>query len=189
MASSTKVCTTTNLTLLSGTSPTRVTLGNSTNMAISDNVYFSAACTGAGTNTFTMRAGGFGFSIPTTATIDGYEILIERSRGNTGVGNCVDTTIQINATGTNKATNSSFPTTDTNIIYGSPTDKWGLNYTPTDVNTNFIVATVTNISVTSGTVEARFDFIQATIYYTEAITGKKRSVSGGVSYFASAAHF
>lgn len=192
MASSSKPCTAFNGIANTGTSPTRTTLNGSPEVLASDDTYYIGRYTGAGTNTLSFRAGGFGFSIPSTSTIDGFEFLVERKRGNTGVGSCVDTTIQIHngttTVGTNKGTNTAFPTTDTNIIYGGPTDKWGLSYTPADINVStFRVQTVTTTTVTSGTVDAQFDFIQMTVYYTDTITGKKRSVSGGVSYFAGCA--
>lgn len=190
MTSSIKAATETNGVTVTGTSSVKTSSGAGSALSTSDNTYFAGVCTGAGTNTFSFRAGGYGFSIPTTATIDGFELLVERKRGNTGTGTCTDNTVQIHngttTVGTNKSTAVVFPTSDTNITYGGSTDKWGLTYTPTDVNTtNFRVQFIIDMSVTSGTVEAQFDFIQMTIYYTDA--GKKRSISGGATYFAGCA--
>lgn len=194
MATSIKVPTSFNGTSTAGTSATKGTTGGASDVATSNNTYFKGNFSGAGTNTLSFRAGGYGFSIPGTATIDGFEFLIERSKGNSGTGSCADNTIQIHngttVVGTNKSTGTAFPGTDTNITYGGPTDKWGLTYTPTDVNTTtFRVQIIIAVSVTSGTVDAQFDFIQMTIYYTDAATGKKRSVSGGASYFGGVACF
>lgn len=177
-----------------GTSTTRSTSGSVTDLQVSDNSYYRAIYTGAGTNSFSFRANTFNFTIPGTATINGFELLIERKRGNTGTGSCVDNTIQIcnisTPVGTNKSTGTAFPTTDTNITYGGPTDMWGLSYTPSDVNSaNFQVQIKVDTSVTSGTVEAQFDLVQMTVYYTAGASGKKRSVSGGASYFSGAACF
>lgn len=165
--------------------------GDATGLTTRDNVYYKADCTGNAT--FSFRAGGFGFTIPSGATIDGYELTLERKRGNTGTGSCVDSTVRLHTgslVGDNKGTSTGYPTTDTDRVYGGPTDKWNATISVSTINsTSFRVQLTTGITVSSGTVSAEFDYVQMTVYYTESASVKRRSVGGGVSNFSGVAHF
>ena len=194
MATSVKPATTASgVNFFSGSSGSKTFEGGGPNLTVSDNSDFRGIYGGAGTNTFSFRAGGFEFAIPASATIDGFEFLLERKRGGGGAGSCTTNIVQIHdgttTVGTNKETGSAMPTVDTNKIYGGPTDKWGLTYTPTDVNAETFRVQISNtVVVSSGTVSIEFDYAQMTVYYTDVEGVKRRSVSGGITYFAGCAH-
>src|ERR1700733_14634403 len=102
---------------------------NLTNLEATDGVYATCSPANSGILCQTINATGFGFSIPTGATISGIVVKIVRhiSTGtNTG-----DTTVQLikggSASGTNKAANTTYPTSDGTATYGSSTDLWGLS--------------------------------------------------------------
>ena len=115
----------------------------------------------------------YGFSIPTTATIDGIVVEIAQRRF---AGAAVDNRVSLWEIGTgfypgvqNKASATAWPATETIATYGSPTDTWGTSpvLTPTQINSsNFAV----NLSVkaTSNNTDIGVDFIRVTVYYTEA---------------------
>jgi hypothetical protein len=83
-----------------------------------------------------LRASNFGFSIPSTATILGVTVEVERSAAN--ANRHFDDTIKLLKAGTEAGTNQSagaaIPTTKAFATYGSSSSLWGTTLTPTDVN-------------------------------------------------------
>lgn len=109
----------------------------------------------------------FAFNIPSGATIDGIELSIERHGSSSDVR---DYAIQLSKTGgiavgDNKASASAWPTSDGTATYGGASDLWGTTWTPAEINdVNFGV--LAQAKSTSGTVSARVDFAEMTVYYT-----------------------
>lgn len=121
-----------------------------------------------------LKATDFDFAIPAGATIDGIKVEVEKSAQNTN--RIKDSSVRIVKGGvigaTNKADLANFwGTSDAYTTYGSPTDTWGLAWTPADINaSDFGVAFAAKKDTTSGNeYEARVDHIRITVYYTPAI--------------------
>lgn len=110
---------------------------------------------------------GFGFNLPVGAEILGIEVRIER-RG-TGSGNDIrDNVVRLQTevgtlVGTNKATNSSWPSADEVAVYGGPDDLWGTTFTRAQVNASQFGVEVRARGAAAGTAEV--DHIQMTVTY------------------------
>lgn len=109
--------------------------------------------------------------VPTGATIDGIETSIERSK--TG-GTVVDTIVRLVkggvVVGSNLASGTSWPGTDTVATYGGPTELWGETWTAADVNAGtFGVVLSCEETLDIGS-SARVDAGTLTVYYTPAAT-------------------
>jgi hypothetical protein len=116
-----------------------------------------------GSPTHYLKATNFNFSIPAPAEIRGIEVLVERR---SGAGSIVDSRARIVKGGTvgsaDRALPGTWPTTDTIVTYGSPTDLWGETWTPADINnTNFGFA----LSVFDNVDVAAVDHIQIRVTY------------------------
>lgn len=124
-----------------------------------------------------LRADQFGFAIPGTATIDGIVVEIERR---CGAGTARDFRVQLlddagALIGDNKASATSWPSTDTVASYGSSSDLWGASWTPTSINdTQF--GMVLSVEATSANVDIFVDFFRITVHYTDGGGG------GGPTY-------
>jgi hypothetical protein len=88
-----------------------------------------------------LKITGFGFAVPTGATIIGVEAVVQR--GKTGEANAVDAGILLVKGGTPEGTNHNspelWPASGESKLgvphsYGSPEDLWGLSLTPTNAN-------------------------------------------------------
>ena len=126
----------------------------------------------------------FGFTIPSSATIDGVVVSVER-RGALlagGAGTVRDTTVQLLkggvATGDNKAeTTLDWPAADTVQSYGSTTDGWGATLAATDLNlSDFGVRLAVEGHV--GVELAEIDHVTITVYYT-AVGGSELNNRAG----------
>lgn len=119
-----------------------------------------------------LKATGFGFSIPSGATIDGISVDIERNNGAFFASNVNDSTIKIIKggviAGTNRAVPATFwPLVDTTANYGSSSDLWGTTWTDTDINaSNFGVAISARGQSFKASATPAVDFVSITIYYT-----------------------
>lgn len=142
--------------------------------AASDNAYASRTVSDVVTSTRELNATGFGFSIPSGATINGVVVEIEKSRTSTS-GSQSDLAVQLvkggTVSGSNKAAAGDWPTTDAYTTYGTSADLWSLSLTDTDINaSNFgvvIRAQSSGLSGEKGTNQIRVDHIRITVYYTE----------------------
>lgn len=114
------------------------------NAKASDNLYANSTLAVFNDSTDYLKASNFGFAIPTTATINGVVVEVERY----SPGSIRDASIRLVKNGfiagddkINRATGLDWPApTDTNtyVSYGGSTDLWGLSLTPADINaTNF----------------------------------------------------
>lgn len=89
-------------------------------------------------DTGNLKATGYGFSIPTSATILGVVYTIKRQTKSNTTSPFGDQTISLIKggviSGNNKAAIGNWSTATTTVSYGSSSDLWGLTLTPTDVN-------------------------------------------------------
>jgi VCBS repeat-containing protein len=144
---------------------------NAGNITTSNNLYADVTIQNDADISNYLRATGFGFTIPSTATITGIEAKIERSEGGLGNAEIQDNVVSLVknnvVTGSNKAvTGTNWPTTDTTATYGSSSDLWGTTWTPADIN-NANFGVVLSVQSNSNTDEsARVDHITMTVYYT-----------------------
>lgn len=110
----------------------------------------------------------FGFSIPSTAVIDG--ILLEINyRQTAGLGTATETLVQLlkggAASGSNFSTTAIIPTTATTVSYGGPSNLWGLSWNPADINnSNFGAVFVCSDNSGVGS-SVGVDFFRITITY------------------------
>ena len=123
-----------------------------------------------------LKASGFGFSIPVGATINGIEVIVERSQNNSFTTRVKDNSVRLVKNGTivpssEKSTSIGWPDTYGTITYGSPTDKWGQTWTAGDinnVNTGFAISA--KYEPSDGARDPRVDYISMTVYYTPDTT-------------------
>jgi len=147
---------------------------NQQNATASDNVYATIGITSSSQTTPYHKTSGFGFNVPADAVISGIEILFER--GQTTANCFYDESASLMKDGStpilssNKASSNPktyWPTTDSVITYGSPTDLWNQSWTPAEINSNGFGFGVYARKTCSGTMRyARIDYVGAKVYYT-----------------------
>ncbi|MFA6532445.1 MAG: hypothetical protein WCT22_00430 [Patescibacteria group bacterium] len=155
-----------------------VTWSNPNNSQASDDVYATMSIGFNGRGHY-LKATNFGFSLSSSASINGIVVQIEKKQTNSNGGDAVDNSIKIVKSDgtigtTEKAdTTTSYPTSDTVITYGSSSDLWGETWTYSDINNaNFGVVfsaaepwmDVRNTPPQSTTVY--IDHAKITVYYT-----------------------
>jgi hypothetical protein len=174
---------------------------NSGNILADDNAVASNTI-GAGATGANLDATGFGFAIPSNATVLGVTAKIERYAG---VANLIkDNNVQLlkagAATGSNKAGSTFWAIVGaggkgTNITYGANNDLWGTTLTAADVNaSNFgLRFSAKNTGASSST--ANLDYVQLTVRYTigpnigrSGANIAKADISGTCKLNAAAAH-
>jgi hypothetical protein len=167
-------------TVVDDSSVGTVTWTNPSNAVASDNV--RASINGAtGATSHYLKATGFGFSIPTGATIDGIVLEIERAKGALDAA-AKDSSVKLvkggTVSGTDKAdTVTVWPSGDAYATYGSPTDLWGQSWTPSDINdSTFGAALSAQITFADFGSDAVVDHMRITVYY---------STSGNATFNAS----
>lgn len=154
-------------------------VGTPGNTAASDNARCTAALSSANPNSHYLVVTNFGFTIPTGATIDGYEFTIERSTNGTTTGQ----DRQIKLVKDSAVTGSDDKSTgvdwnnggvDTTVTYGGPADVWGMigisTLTPADINATGFGLAISAKRI-SGAPNASVDHVTAKVYYTEVATG------------------
>jgi MSHA biogenesis protein MshQ len=120
-----------------------------------------------------LRCLNYAFNVPLTATVVGIEVFIERRSNRTQNGGSRDASVLLvksgAPTGTNGATATTYPTTDTVEAHGAPTDLWGTTWTPAEVNAaNFgaqLAVTKPNGAGAAHTISV--DHIYITVHYSE----------------------
>lgn len=118
-----------------------------------------------------LKVTGFGFSIPSGATIDGIVVDVERSV--TGSGLALDSTCKLTKAGTIQGTaindGNFWTTTDTYVAHGTSTSLWGSSWSDSDINDSGFGFAIQIVMANAGS--ARIDDIQITVYYTTAAGG------------------
>ena len=149
---------------------------NPSNVTADDGTNATQANTGSKTAVNdSLDCDNFDFSsIPSGATIDGIEVVIERAEGTTG-NNIYDYTVRLfkagSLTGDNKAdTVNEWPTTITAKTYGGAADLWGTTWTDSDVKDPDFGVRMTNqkVSLSSSSGSNTVDYVKVTVYYTES---------------------
>lgn len=120
-----------------------------------------------------IQASGFGFAIPTTATVCGIEARVERNAAGLLIGSSVtDKNVYLmkaGATvGTNHASGAGWTGSDATAVYGNNSDLWGTTWTPAQINaSNFGLdfSAQMNAGLASLFLTANVDAISITVYY------------------------
>lgn len=107
----------------------------------------------------------WGFAIPASATISGFQVAVEAK----STGTLADLGVRLFKAGPvfsdNRATFTDLPAVDTVRLYGGVSDKWGLTWSPAEVNAGgFGVAYGVFCSGVAGT--ASVDQITITVFFT-----------------------
>lgn len=152
------------------------TWANTANTAASDDTYTGTGdiAGGAGSYSDYLVATNFGFSIPGGATINGIEVLVERSDAS---GLTSDYRVRIVKGGvigsTEMSAGAAYPGADAYNTYGSPTDAWGETWTDVDINAaDFGVAIAVQRNAAGGSSNANIDHILITVYYSGVLPVK-----------------
>jgi len=111
---------------------------------------------------------GFGFNVPSSATITGIKLEIKR-RALSGVG-LQDHAVSLLKSGTvlstNKAISGVWTSTETSVSYGGPGDLWGTSWTPAEVNApGFGAALSVQYKSTAGNDWPRVNSMSVTVYF------------------------
>jgi len=114
---------------------------------------------------------GFGFAIPTGASILGIQVDIDRSEVNANT-NVFDSSVRLVRNGTvsqegsDKALAGEWPTADAYANYGGAADTWGESWSPVSINNSgFGVAIAARAVAATAASNARVDHIRITITY------------------------
>ncbi len=132
-----------------------------------------------------LVAKDFNFNIPSSSTIDGIEVSIERRKYPNTTGIDGYTRLVKNGTaagsecGSPGCGSTSIPTSDSVITYGGSTDLWDITWSVADVNSSefgvaynaqFYRCSLQSCQTAGGEVGIAVDSISITVYYTETIT-------------------
>lgn len=120
-----------------------------------------------------LIATGFGFSIPSYASVCGIEVMVEKSAGGLGVGSSIiDNGIYLvkggAVAGSNQASGSSWPASDAVSTYGGGGTLWGTTWTAAEINAgNFGVAVSARLrtGVVSLTQHAQIDHLSIIVHF------------------------
>ena len=146
--------------------------GSKTNIYTSDDLYSSnTPFLSAGQYSDYLYASGFGFSIPAGSTITGIQVDIERNDASGKIkDNDVKLVIGGIVVGNDKASSSSWPSSDKIKSYGSAIDLWGTTISYSDVNSSqFGVALSVIRSAGAGTNTGYVDHIKIIVSYSSPL--------------------
>jgi hypothetical protein len=122
---------------------------------------------GAGTYSEYLQATGFGFSIPSGATVLGIVVAVQRDDAQ---NNTSDQAVRIVKGGvigaTDKSSGTNWPTTEAYQSYGSSTDLWGETWTPADINSSNFGFVISARKLAGGAQAERVNHIQITVHYS-----------------------
>ena len=137
------------------------------NAALQDAIY-TGADLGPDSSTQDLQARNFGFSIPSTATINGIEFVVRLKTDGTTKDQSVKFVKAGTAVGTDfsRGPGVNWPITDTDITFGGPTQLAGVSWTPADINNTDFGINISALGAAIGT--AYIDYISAKVYYTTA---------------------
>lgn len=137
--------------------------------AVSSNDFYAVCSLTGGTTSHYLRATNFGFTIPAGANIDGVVVGVERKNSSSLA--LTDASVRLytgSFVGSDKATATQWPLTDTYEDHGGPTDVWGATLTDSIVNASSFGV---GLAVIGNFTDASVDHIRITVYYTAVPAG------------------
>lgn len=153
---------------------------NPNNIKVDDDSWASSTYTAVNQISYRLKATNFGFAVPVGATIDG--IIVEIARNSAfALSTERDYRVQLldaagALVGNDKAdTGTDWPDVLTNKAYGAADDTWAASPTVAMVNdSDFGVVLSAKCTVYNTYEAAAVDYIRMTVYYTKAVTARKR---------------
>ena len=145
---------------------------NPGNAFSSNNAYATANVDGSTTDP--LQCLNYGFGIPSTASVVGIEVSIERRSNSTANGGSRDASVFLvkggAQVGNNLATATTYTTADVVEVHGSSIDLWGATWTPAEINAaNFGAQfTATKPSGAGAAHTISLDHIFITVHYSHA---------------------
>ncbi|MBS1983098.1 MAG: hypothetical protein JST16_02905 [Bdellovibrionales bacterium] len=142
---------------------------NASNATTSNNSYATVALTSA-TVSVNLAATGFGFSIPSDATVTGIKVEWEKkvSAGATAFDNSIRIIKGGTIGSTDKSSGTAWGTSDAFSTYGGSSDLWGETWTASDINSSNFGAALSARS-TSGTSRTySVDSVRITVSYVSS---------------------
>lgn len=139
---------------------------NDDNVKIDDGSY---AYTTVGGISEYLRCYNFGFSIDTSATINGLEFRVQRYAAHADSIFTSDLRIYngISFLGDNKADSGTYwSVSEETVTYGGASDTWGYSLTPTIVNNSVFSIAIEVDEAPGKNSTAYIDYVEARIYYT-----------------------
>jgi hypothetical protein len=135
---------------------------NPTN-AQSSNDQYATVTVPAGQSSGSLLATGFGFSIPSGATVTGVVVGLEGA-ADAGSLNWV-VYLLVGGSRTGNSRSASIPRVEGYVDLGSPTDLWGTTLTPSNVNGTGFGAEIIVSSSAAYTLGVSLDHVRITVYY------------------------
>jgi hypothetical protein len=134
---------------------------NPTNAQSSDNQYATVTVS-SGQISGSLLATGFGFSIPSGATVTGVVVEVEGSSTSTSVWRVY---LLVSGTRTGNFREASIPASEAYVSLGSSTDLWGTSLTPTQVNGTGFGAEIIARNTGGFDASVSLDHVRITVYY------------------------
>ena len=148
--------------------------GDGTTIVGTENVRVSTSNALLNRTTHYLKTGDYGFNIPERVEIVGIEVHIEKKRS--VLGHVEDAEVRLTRKGTlvgeNRATSQRWPAGDQVIAYGTPTDLWGIVFTPADINNSGFGVAISAIMKPFGNFQtAEIGAISITAYWAKHPAG------------------
>lgn len=142
--------------------------------SISNNIYVESVIESSSHPTDYLRSTGYGFGIPTWATINGIELTVERSRKVGSGGTVTDNSVKLVknnvVVGINKAdTSTAWTSSDVVVTYGGPNDLWGETWTPADINNKNFGSVFSAKRSVGGDRTVFIDQIRMKVYFSDTV--------------------
>ncbi len=137
----------------------------------SDNVYTTHTVSTTAANMPYLNTSGYGFNIPSNATIKGITVVVEKKYTGGSTGNVRDNTVQLMKAGSRVGSNlavtgTNWSSTDTNVTYGGNTNLWGTTWTPAEINDSAFGVSVRAVGNGTGANRvANIDNVRITVSY------------------------
>lgn len=156
----------------SATSGPGVSWLSAASITAADGVLTTASLSsGPSRNSRSLQGSNYGFSIPTGSTINGIQVFItKKSSSNSGGDSINDSDLNLIKNGvivgSERASNSDWPTTLATTTYGSTSDLWGSTWTPADINASNFGVALSARNESNSTRVASVDSMMITVTYT-----------------------
>lgn len=136
----------------------------------SNNIWSYCFLSSMGPQSNYLKITGFGFSVPSGATIDRIVVEVERHASAIDKFNDYSAKLVIGGTitGNDKADATHWPTSDTYLVYDYTTAQWGVTVTDTDINASNFGFVLSANWLAAAAPQAFVDHVRITIYYTAA---------------------
>ena len=139
------------------------------NITTTGTPYASVALIGTSSSNY-LQGSGYGFTIPTNATINGITLAVNREADPASTlqtDNVISLVKGGVVTGSNLATTAVWPNTAFGIAtYGGPTNLWGTTWLPSDINSASFGAALSVKSTSTSNRTDQVDYMQITVTYT-----------------------